>query len=384
MSTANFMKSAREKNVDPWLNPTEKPFIQFQSVSKEFGSVSAVRNVSLDIYKGEFFSLLGESGCGKTTMLRLLAGFEKPSSGHIYIDDIDVTKTEPYDLPVNIMFQFYALFPHMSVRDNVAFGLRQARLGRKFIKERVEEMLDLVNMSDFADRRPYQLSGGQRQRVALARALARQPKVLLLDEPLAALDKNLREKTQFELVNIQEKVETTFIMVTHDQEEAMTMSTRIGIMDKGKIKQVGTPGEVYEYPNSLFVAKFIGIVNIFDGIVTSEEQEYVVVKSPHIETDLAVAYSSAAPVGAHVSVVIRPEKILISTEIKNLPNNFAIGIVKDIAYLGDVSLYYVQLRSGKIVIATQPNLFRLAERPVTWDDKVVLYWQTENSIILTI
>ena len=372
-----------DASLDPWQDPREKPFIRLQNVSKGFDGVLAVNNVSLDIYKGEFFSLLGESGCGKTTLLRLLAGFETPSRGRIYIDNMDVTETPPYELPVNIMFQSYALFPHMNVKENIAFGLKQAKWPKRLIKERVSDMLALVHLSRLAERKPHQLSGGQRQRVALARALAREPKVLLLDEPLTALDKNLREKTQFELVNIQEQVGITFVMVTHDQEEALTMSTRMGVMNDGKICQIGTPGEIYEYPNSLFVAKFIGSINIFEGMVVAEEEEYVIVRVPGLEKDLTVAYSAAAPVGAQVAVAIRPEKVIMSSHPPKGFHNVTQGVVKDIAYLGDISVYYIRLACGKSVMATQPNLVRLAERPVTWEDEVFLKWRAENSIILT-
>ena len=372
-------------NDSSWRSHQEKPLIRLCGVSKYYGSVCALNNLDLEIYRQEFFSILGESGCGKTSLLRLLAGFERPSSGQIFIDDIDVTQTPLYDPPVNMMFQSYALFPHMTVANNVAFGLRQSKMPAKDIKNRVKEMLGLVNMVDFLHRLPSQLSGGQRQRVALARALASQPKVLLLDEPMGALDKRLREKTQFELVNIQEKVGITFVIVTHEQEEAMTMSSRMGVMENGKIKQIGTPGEIYEYPNSLYVAKFIGSINIFKGQVTREADDYIYVHCEELDQELAVSYSASVPVGADAHVSVRPEKIMLST-VNNSPDqkNVTQGVVKDIAYLGDVSIYYVSLDSGHVVLATKPNLVRLAERPITWDSKVFLYWKAESSVVLTI
>jgi len=371
--------------VDAWSNPREIPLIRIEGVSKSFGTRKALDNIHLSIYRQEFFSLLGPSGCGKTTLLRLLAGFEQPDAGKIFIDNIDVSQTPPYRLPVNMVFQSYALFPHMTVEDNIAFELRRSgKWSRHQIKDRVWEMLDLVQLLGFETRKPNQLSGGQSQRVALARALANEPKVLLLDEPLGALDKSLREKTQFELVNIQEKVGATFIMVTHDQEEAMTMSSRLGVMDHGLIRQVGTPGEVYEYPNSLSVARFIGSINIFDGVVAGVDNEHALIQCSDTGTPLSVGYTASVPLGVQVSVAVRPEKMVMSQHPFPTEHNTACGIVKDIAYLGDVSVYYVQLESGKIVMATEPNVVRLAERPVTWDSQVFLHWGSENSLMLAV
>ena len=376
----------RRKNsqkMEPWQDPAAKPYIQLEGISKSFGGALTVDDVSLSIFQGEFFSLLGPSGCGKTTLLRILAGFETPDEGKIYIDGIDVTHRPAYDRPVNMMFQSYALFPHMTVEQNIAFGLKQERIPRAEIKSRVQEVLHLVQMERFIQRYPHQLSGGQRQRVALARSLVKRPKLLLLDEPLAALDKRLREETQFELVNIQEEVGVTFIMVTHDQEEAMTMSTRLGVMDHGRLRQIGTPNEIYEYPHSEYVADFIGSMNKFEGNVVENEKEYVLVESSEIGGELYVAHTVEAPVGSHVKVAIRPEKVMMTTSAPSSKRNMTKGVVKDIGYLGDVSIYHVELESGKIVLATQPNLVRLAERPVTWEDQVYVSWRAENSIVLT-
>lgn len=388
MSFSTFDRDRGSKisgfHVDPWNDPRQVPLIRLENVSKNFGSSKALDHINLDVYCQEFFSLLGPSGCGKTTLLRLLAGFEKPDTGKIYINGIDVTTTPCYKLPVNMMFQSYALFPHMSVEANIGFELRQVGMDKKRIKERVNEMLELVHLQDFAKRKPHCLSGGQRQRVALARALANEPKVILLDEPLGALDKSLREKTQFELVNIQEKVGATFVMVTHDQEEAMTMSSRIAVMKSGKIRQVGTPGEIYEYPNSLSVARFIGSTNVFEGIISQENTDYIFIHSEDLENPLAVCYNSSGPIGVPVSVVVRPEKIMMSQHPFSGDYNIAKGIVKDIAYLGDVSVYYIQLSLGKMIMVTQPNLVRLAERPVTWDSIVYLKWNSENALMLMV
>lgn len=369
--------------LQPWQDPKAKPYIHLEGVSKDFRGTLAVDDVTLSIFQGEFFSLLGPSGCGKSTLLRMLAGFEMPSQGKIYIDGVDVTRRPAYDRPVNMMFQSYALFPHMTVEQNIAFGLKQERISKGEIRERVKDVLKLVQMEKFGARRPHQLSGGQRQRVALARSLVKRPKLLLLDEPLAALDKRLREQTQFELVNIQEEVGVTFILVTHDQEEAMTMSSRLGVMDHGRMRQVGTPNEIYEYPHSEYVADFIGIINKFEGRVVEDERDHILVESEEAGGELYVSHSADAPVGSQVKVAIRPEKIMITTTPPEQKRNATKGIIKDIGYLGDVSIYHVELKGGKVVLATQPNLVRLAERPVTWDDEVYLFWRAENSIVLT-
>jgi len=372
--------------VEPWRDPKEKPYVRIEKVTKRFGDFTAVDDVSLSIYRGEFFSLLGGSGSGKTTLLRMLAGFEQPTEGRIFIDGVDMSNVPPYRRPVNMMFQSYALFPHMSVESNVAFGLQQDKVPKAEIRERVAEVLNLVQLGQFAKRRPHQLSGGQRQRVALARALVKRPKLLLLDEPLGALDKRLREQTQFELVNIQEKVGITFVIVTHDQEEAMTMSSRIAVMNKGYIAQVGTPTEIYEYPNTRFVAEFIGSVNMFEGRVVESEPDHTLVRSDEAGCDLYIAHPAHIGQGSACWVGIRPEKIVIS----KTPNpgdgrgrNQSTGIVREIAYLGDVSIYDVDLDSGKKVRVTAPNLTRRTEMPITWEDRVYLSWQPFAGSVLT-
>lgn len=399
--------------LELWQDPTAKPYIQLENISKSFGDIYAVKNLNLSIYRGELFSLLGASGCGKTTLLRILAGFEQPTSGRILIDGIDITQWPAYKRPVNMMFQSYALFPHMTVAQNIAFGLKQERMEACEIEHRVYQVLDLVQMASFADRKPNQLSGGQKQRVALARSLVKQPKLLLLDEPMAALDKKLREQTQFELVNIQEKVGITFVVVTHDQEEAMTMSTRMAIMEEGRIRQIGVPHDIYEFPNSRYVAEFIGTMNVFDGVVVADEPDHVVIDAPDAGGQLYITHTAAMPLGAHVSVAIRPEKIMISsippeeyrneiiqdenstTEIRteiieksqsvepSSKRNCAKGIVREIGYLGDMSIYHIELESGKRVQAAMTNLLRLTDRDVKWDDEVYLYWRAENGIVLT-
>lgn len=371
-----------KRNMEAWQDINAEPYIQVEGITKSYDDVTPVKDISFSVYKGEFFSLLGSSGCGKTTLLRILAGFEKPTSGKILIDGVDITDLPAYKRPVNMMFQSYALFPHMTVYQNIAFGLKQDRLSKSVIDERVKEMLNLVQLNGYEDRKPDQLSGGQKQRVALARTLAKRPKLILLDEPLTALDKRLREETQFELVNIQEKVGITFILVTHDQEEAMTMSTRMAIMEEGKIRQVGVPHDVYEFPNSRYVAQFIGSINLFDGIVVEQDTDHVLIETHELECRCQATHAGALPLGSNITLAIRPEKIMISTAKPEYQYNWAKGVIQEIAYLGDVSIYYIKLDSGKMVMATLPNLLRLADRNFQWEDTVYLFWRSENSSVL--
>ncbi len=369
--------------AEPWNDPKATPLIKIRNVIKRFDGFVAVDDVWLDIYKGEFFSLLGPSGCGKTTLLRLLAGFEQPTSGTIEIDGVDMAGVPPHRRPVNMMFQSYALFPHMTVEQNVGFGLKQEHVPRREISRRVGEMLELVQLADLGRRRPHQLSGGQKQRVALARALIKRPKLLLLDEPLGALDRRLREQTQFELVNIQETLGLTFIIVTHDQDEAMTVSTRIAIMDRGRTVQVGTPGEIYEYPNSLYVAGFVGDVNVFEGRVVEAGKDHVTVRSPESGCDIYTDRGIDAVPGQEAYAAIRPEKI----EIGKAPPadarfNCVTGRVFDIAYLGSLSTYHVRLGTGEVVKVSAANRSRLVERPITWEDQVWLWWPPSASVVL--
>lgn len=370
-------------NVELWQNINASPYVQIENLSKFYGDVATVKDISFSIYKGELFSLLGQSGCGKTTLLRMLAGFETPNSGRILLDGVDITNWPPYKRPVNMMFQSYALFPHMNVYQNIAFGLKQDHLSKTEIENRVKESLSLVKLSGYENRKPHQLSGGQRQRVALARSLAKRPKLILLDEPLAALDKKLKEQTQFELVNIQERVGITFVLVTHDQEEAMTISSRMAIMDEGRIRQIDSPHNIYEFPNSRYVAEFIGSINIFDGIIVEYELDYVLVESQELECLCYSAHTGALPIGSKVTLAIRPEKIMISAIKPSYPRNCVQGIIKEIAYLGDISIYYVKLKSEKVIMATIPNLLRLSERNFQWEDSVYLFWRSENSLVLT-
>lgn len=365
------------------LAPDDEPIVRIEGVTKTFGNTYAVDDVSLDIYRGEFFSLLGSSGCGKTTLLRMLAGFETPTKGRIFIEGRDITDVPPYKRPVNMMFQSYALFPHMSVSDNIAFGLKQERMPADQIKERVEEMLDLVQISALGKRKPHQLSGGQRQRVALARSLAKHPRILLLDEPLGALDKKLRERTQFELVNIQVRLGTTFIVVTHDQEEAMTMSNRVALMREGRIEQIDTPRMIYEFPRSRYAASFFGSINLFAGVVESQENDMITVSSDEAGGQIQVSYSQPIAKGSDVTVAVRPEKLRLITDGQDSTANRIEGVIEEIAYLGDVSIYHADLASGKRIQFTQPNTRALAEQPLDWGQKVALCWESQAAVVLT-
>jgi putrescine transport system ATP-binding protein len=371
------------RETEPWLDPAAEPHIRIDQIVKKFDDHIAVNDVSLDIYRGELFSLLGGSGCGKTTLLRMLAGFIAPDSGRIEIEGADVLPMPPYERPVNMMFQSYALFPHMSVEDNIAFGLRRDGVEASEIKRRVGEVLDLVQMGEFARRRPAQLSGGQRQRVALARSIVKRPKVLLLDEPLSALDKKLREATQFELVNIQEQVGITFVMVTHDQEEAMTMSTRIAVMDRGRIVQVGTPSEIYEFPENRFVADFIGSVNLFNGRLTESSGDHVVVACAEAGADLVTAGNAGYGVGHEVCVAVRPEKIQLAKPGAPCASaNRLTGVIKDMAYHGDTCIYHVLLDTGKVLKVTAPNIGRWDDRPFSRDEAVQVSWASDVSVVV--
>ncbi len=352
-----------------------------EGVTRRFGATVAVDAVDLTVRSGELFSLLGASGCGKTTLLRMIAGFEIPNSGRVLIDGQDVTHAPPYERPVNMVFQSYALFPHMTVAQNVAYGLKQTGMARSERDDRVQEVLALVELDSFGRRRPDQLSGGQRQRVALARALAKRPKILLLDEPLGALDRKLRERTQFELVNLQERIGTTFILVTHDQEEAMTMSDRIAIMQGGHILQIGPPREVYEYPTSRTVADFIGAANLLEGTVASVEGRSAEIRLQ--ATGGAAMAESDIPLktGDAVTVMVRPEKIQAHRASTGAANELS-GTVIDIAYLGDLSIYHVQIADGVRVQVAIANRRHADEAPFTWDDAVFLSWHPGDGVIL--
>ncbi|KAA8611402.1 ABC transporter ATP-binding protein [Salipiger aestuarii] len=462
----------------PWTDPVQKPLIEFRNVSKRFGDFTAIDNLSLTIYEKEFFALLGPSGCGKTTMMRMLAGFETISGGHILLDGQEISAVPPNKRPVNMMFQSYALFPHLSIWDNIAFGLKREGRDAAFIDERVDEMLRLTRMSRFARRKPHQISGGQRQRVALARSLAKAPKLLLLDEPLGALDRKLREETQFELMDIQEKTGTTFVIVTHDQEEAMTVASRIAVMDEGRIVQVDTPDQIYEAPNSVYVADFIGDVNLFSGTATARPVDMAAAPEPTVALDaeataprhdaalrdtveantataqrlpapdrkgdwlydklfrrfmgsretaprrlpppspaeVAVARAREVPArpadsapaikpggilvdwadgqppiiaangdtavaGEKVTFSIRPEKVTIDAEQPDRPNAYK-GKVIDIAYLGNISTFHVELANGTMVKAQMVNARRLANRHITWEDEVWIGFSETAGVVL--
>ncbi len=367
-----------------------KPFLQINRIVKKFDDVFAVDEVTLDIQQGEIFALLGSSGCGKSTLLRMLAGFESPTSGQILLAGEDIVGLAPYERPINMMFQSYALFPHLTVWDNIAFGLQRDGMPKDQITERVGQMLDLVQLKQYAKRKPHQLSGGQQQRVALARSLAKRPKLLLLDEPLGALDAKLRQRTQLELVDIIEQVGVTCVMVTHDQEEAMTMATRIGVMSEGKILQIGAPADIYETPNCLFVADFIGSVNIFKGAVTTDAPDHVVITSP--ECKHYVSHGITGTEGMDVSIAVRPEKMTIQStppadaereSLEQVGFNVVQGVVHDLAYLGSLTTYHVKLDNGVVVKVTHTNAARHGQTQLTWGDPVYVWWCGSDVVVLT-
>src|SRR6202012_4281210 len=324
-------------------NDAAENFVQIVDVVKKFGETFAVKQVNLSVKKGELFALLGSSGCGKSTLLRMMAGLESVTSGKILIDGEDLAQMPPYRRPVNMMFQSYALFPHMTVESNVAFGLKQEGVPKAELKDRVHNALELVQMGRFAKRKPHQLSGGQQQRVALARSLVKRPKLLLLDEPMSALDKQIRQRTQIELVNILDSVGVTCMMVTHDQEEAMTMANRLAVMSEGEIVQLGTPHEVYEYPNSRFSAEFIGSTNLFEGRTVEDEPDYVFIETPDLTCRLHVNHGITGPLGMPVTISVRPERIALTRKPPEGAYNWGKGVVTNIAYMGGYSLYHVKL-----------------------------------------
>lgn len=378
--------SSADVSDRPWLNPGQTPFIIIQGITKQFGQFVAVDNVDLGIYQGELFALLGGSGCGKTTLLRMMAGFETPTSGRILIDGVDMTEVPPYERPVNMMFQSYALFPHMTVEQNVAYGLKRDGVARDNIRQRVDHMLAMVELSPLAKRKPHQLSGGQRQRVALARSLVKKPKVLLLDEPLGALDKRLREQTQYELMNLQEKLGITFVVVTHDQEEAMTLSTRIAVMDQGTFVQTGTPTEIYEYPETQFVANFIGSANTFEGRVSHQQGEYASISIAELNQEFLAESTSSLAEGAKVWVAIRPEKFHMSRHAEpGRDTNMISGIVEDIGYYGNSSTYRIRAGEERIVEVTHPNQRRPRDgrHVAEWEERVFLTFEPSSAVVLT-
>jgi putrescine transport system ATP-binding protein len=367
----------------PWLDPGATAQILIDGVSKSFGAATAVDNVNLSIYKGEMFALVGASGCGKTTLLRMLAGFADPSSGRICIDGVDMSAVPPHERPVNMMFQSYALFPHMTVESNVGYGLRRLPLAPAARRQRVQEALDMVQLGALGQRKPHQLSGGQRQRVALARALIRRPKVLLLDEPLSALDKKLREQTQFELMDLQQKVGITFIVVTHDQDEAMALATRIAVMDRGQVAQVGTPAQIYEFPRSRFVADFVGTTNLFEGTVSACEPGLITVQCAETGGELLVDDAGAFTLGQRVWVALRPEKVRLAKEPVSAPRtNQLRGTVWELGYLGNRSTYRIRTTTGKLVTVFAQNERRTAEAAIDWSDEVFVSWSADAAVLL--
>ena len=369
---------------------TEKKQLQLDipTVVLDFDGFKAVNDVSLDIYQGEIFALLGASGCGKSTLLRMLAGFEMPSSGEIILDGKSLNGISPHNRPINMMFQSYALFPHMTVEQNIAFGLKQDKLSRSAIDSKVDEVLSLVQMSQYAKRKPHQLSGGQQQRVALARSLAKEPSLLLLDEPMGALDKKLRSQMQLELVDIIEKVGVTCVMVTHDQEEAMTMADRVGVMDSGMIRQVGPPTEIYEQPNCRMTAEFIGSANIFDGTLIVDEADHAQIGSSSLPAPIHVSHGVLGTLDMELAYALRPEKIVVGRDKPDQENNYGKGIIEDIAYLGSHSIYHIKLESGHVVMALAANTDRMIgtdnRERLTWEDEVYISWASHSGVVLTV
>ncbi len=377
-------QSATSQQVifEPWNDPDEVPLIRIEGVTKRFGDFTAVDSIDLNIYRKEFFALLGPSGCGKTTLMRMLAGFETPTEGRVTIDGQDMKGVPPNARAVNMMFQSYALFPHLSVWDNIAFGLRRDGMDKDRIAARVEEMLKLVQLEQFARRKPHMISGGQRQRVALARSLAKAPKLLLLDEPLGALDKKLRQDTQFELMDIQEKTGTTFVIVTHDQEEAMTVASRVAVMDQGQIKQVATPAQIYEQPNSVYVADFIGDVNLIEGRVSAVDGASATLDWAEGQRPIIGQVGGPLSKGAKATVAVRPEKLSISREEPTDRANRLFGKILDIGYLGNLSTYHVETSGGKVIKCEMINVSRIDRRDYTWEDEVWLSWSDTAGLVL--
>src|SRR5690554_819750 len=370
------------RSATPSWAGVEDEFVRVENLVKIFGDTVAVKSVNLSVRRHEFFALLGSSGCGKSTLLRMLAGFEEATSGRIYLDNEDITTLPPYKRPVNMMFQSYALFPHMTVEDNVAFGLKQEGVPRNEIHGRVYEALDLVQMGAYARRKPSQLSGGQQQRVALARSLVKRPKLLLLDEPMSALDKQIRQKTQIELGKILDKVGVTCIMVTHDQEEAMTMAHRMAVMSEGQIVQCGTPQEVYDFPNSRFVAGFVGSTNLFSGTITVDEPDHVQIESEQLSRPLYVDHGVSEPLGMEVHVSIRPERIRVHREQPSTDVNWGHGVVSHMAWMGSYARYQIRLDSGMLVEASVPRLAMMQDDAPAVDEEVYIAWSDDSVTVL--
>jgi putrescine transport system ATP-binding protein len=372
------------RDFQPWNDPTAKPLVEFRNVTKRFGAVVAVDQLSLAIHQREFFALLGPSGCGKTTLMRMLAGFEQPDEGEILLDGVDITAVPPHQRPVNMMFQSYALFPHLSVGDNIGYGLKREGLPKAEIAARVEAMLGRVRLKGMEKRRPDQLSGGQRQRVALARALVKQPKLLLLDEPLGALDKKLREETQYELMDLQADLGLTFMVVTHDQDEAMTMADRMAVMDHGRLLQIAPPDLIYEAPSSRFVAEFVGDINLIEGGVTAVEGDLITLESLPVGVIELDEDAPACRPGDALTVGLRPEKIALSHDEPAQGVNKVVGEIWDIGYLGDMTMVQVMVGGdeGKLFKVSLTNRTRRIERPFAWEDKVWLSWDVEAGMVL--